>query len=77
MLVDLDAVLATGRTEGRTEGRAEGLAAAVLAVLEARGIRITKAARDRVARCTDAAELDRWVRRAAVVAKAAELFEDG
>jgi hypothetical protein len=64
---DLDAVLVTGR--------AEGLAAAVLAVLEARGIRITKAARDRIARCTDAAELDRWVRRAAVVQKAAELFD--
>jgi hypothetical protein len=72
---DLEAVLDTGRAEGRTEGRAEGLAAAILAVLEARGIRVTKAARDRIVRCTDAAELDRWVRRAAVVQKAAELFE--
>lgn len=78
---DLEAVLATGRSEGRTEGRSEGrsegLAAAVLAVLEARGIRITKAARERIARCTDEAQLDRWVRRAAVVAKVAEMLDEG
>jgi Uma2 family endonuclease len=73
---DLDAVLAAGREEGREEGRAEGVAASVLAVLEARGIRVTKAARDRVTRCTDAAQLDRWVRRAAVVQKVAELFQE-
>ena len=81
---DLEAVLAAGRaegrsegrTEGRTEGRAEGLGAAVIAVLEARGIRITKVARERIAHCTDAAQLERWVRRAAVVAKIADLFED-
>lgn len=80
---DLDAVLAVGREEGREEGRragrsegeASGRAAAVLTVLEARGIRIAKTARERVERCADLAQLDRWVRRAAVVEKAAELFE--
>jgi Uma2 family endonuclease len=66
---DLEGVLAAGRNEG--------LASAVLAVLEARGIRITKAARERVARCADGAELGRWVRRAAVVQKVGELFEEG
>ena len=66
---DLGAVLATGRSEG--------LAAAVIAVLETRGIRLTKAARERITRCTDAAQLDRWVRRAAVVQRAAEMFEEG
>ena len=70
---DLEAVLAAGRSEGRSEG----LASAVLAVLEARGIRITKAARERIVRCTDAAELDRWVRRAAVVERVAEMFDEG
>jgi Uma2 family endonuclease len=69
---DLDAVLAAGRTEGRTEG----LAASVIAVLEARGIRITKAARERVERCADAAQLDRWVRRAAVLQKVGEMFDE-
>jgi hypothetical protein len=48
---------------------------AVLAVLDARGIRITKAVRERVERRANAADLERWVRRAAVVAKASELFE--
>lgn len=65
---DLDAVLAKGRTKG--------LAVAVLAVLEARQIRITKAARERVERCTDVGLLERWVRRAAVVHKVGELFEE-
>jgi Uma2 family endonuclease len=66
---DIEAVLAAGRNEG--------LASAVIAVLEARGIRITKAVRERIARCTEAAALDRWVRRAAVVQKVGELFEEG
>lgn len=77
---DLAAVLAEGRNEGlaegRNEGRSEGLASAVLAVLDARGLRVTKAVRDRVAGCTDAAELERLVRRAAVVQKTAELFNE-
>jgi hypothetical protein len=77
---DLEAVLlegrVEGRVEGRAEGRAEGLAAAVIAVLEARQIRITKAARERIERCTDMAQFDRWVRRAAVIQKMAELFEE-
>jgi len=76
---DLEAVLAKGRAEGRAEGRNEGrneaLAAAVIAVLEARQIRITKAARERIERSSDPAELDRWVRRAAVIHKVGELFE--
>jgi Uma2 family endonuclease len=84
---DLDAVLAQARAEGRDEGRAEGraegltkglakgLAAAVFVMLKARGIRIPKAARERIEGCADLAQLDRWVRRAAVVQKAAQLFD--
>jgi Putative restriction endonuclease len=72
---DLEAVLAKGRTQGKAEGEVTGLVAAVIAVLDARGIRVTKAARERIERCSDLAQLDRWVRRAAVVRKAAELFE--
>jgi Uma2 family endonuclease len=76
---DLDAVLAVGRDDGlragRTVGEASGRVSSVLAVLEAREIKITKAARERIEGCTDLALLDRWVRRAAVVAKVAELFE--
>jgi Uma2 family endonuclease len=72
---DLETVLEAGRNEGRTAGRTEALAAAVIAVLEARKIRITKAARERIVRCGDAALLDRWVRRAAVVSTVGEIFE--
>jgi ribonuclease HI len=57
------------------EARAEGLAMAVLCVLEARGFRVTKAIEERVQRCEDEAELTRWLRRAAVVDRAAHLFE--
>jgi Uma2 family endonuclease len=65
---DLEAVLAAGHREG--------LAAAVLTVLDARGIRITKAVRERVEQSTDAEQLQRWVWRAAVVQRAADIFED-
>ncbi|MFT3764022.1 MAG: Uma2 family endonuclease [Minicystis sp.] len=73
---DLESVLAQGREQGRAEGRAEGLAASVIAVLEARGLAIPKAIHKRIAQGTDAAQLDRLVRRAATVGKAAELFDD-
>jgi Uma2 family endonuclease len=80
---DLEAVLARGRSEGLAAGRSEGLAtglaaglaAAVIAVLDARGLRIAKAVRERIAESTDAGQLQRWVRRAAVVQKAGDIFE--
>ena len=74
---DLDAVLTAGRSEGLAAGRSEGLASALIAILEARGLPITEAERDRVARCTDATQLAGWVRRAAVVHRASETFEEG
>jgi Uma2 family endonuclease len=66
--------LSESKAEGRTEGKAEGKAEAVLAVLEARGIKVTIAVRKRVLAATEASEVDRWLRRAAVVQKARELF---
>jgi hypothetical protein len=45
-------------------------------VLDARGLRLTKAARERVERCTDIAQLDRWLGRAGVVKKAGDIFEE-
>jgi hypothetical protein len=62
--------------QGRAAGEARGRAEDVLAVLEARGLRITKATRARVIGCEDAATLDRLIRRAAVVTSARELFDD-
>ena len=69
-------MLAAGIEEGLEKGLREGRVAALLATLDARGIRVGKAARERIAACSDLAQLDRWIRRSAVVGKAAELFEE-
>ncbi|WP_150252801.1 hypothetical protein [Nocardiopsis deserti] len=56
------------------EGRAEGKAAAILGVLDARGIAVPDEVRDRITASSDLDELDRWVRRAARVDGAEDLF---
>jgi predicted transposase YdaD len=63
-----------GRREGRAEGEARGKAQAVLAVLEARGLRVSDEQRARIAGCTDLDELERWVRKAVTVKTAGALF---
>jgi hypothetical protein len=72
---DLEAVLVAGRQQGEAKGRLAERAAAVLAVLDARGLRLAKAARERVERSTDLVQLDGWLRRAAVAKKAGDIFE--
>jgi hypothetical protein len=75
--------VAQGRVEGRTEGlaagRNEGLAAgralSVLAFLEARGLEIPAAVRERVLACTDISILDRWISRAVTAKTALEVVE--
>ena len=69
-------MLAAGIEEGLEKGLREGRVAALLATLDARGIRVGKAARERIAACSDLAQLDRWIRRSVVIGKAAELFEE-
>ncbi|HTN88381.1 MAG TPA: hypothetical protein VL242_32095 [Sorangium sp.] len=70
--------VAKGRKEGREEGLREGLlkakGQAVLAFLEARGLDVPAEVRERVLASTDIAELDGWVRRAAVISDARELL---
>jgi hypothetical protein len=76
--------IAQGRTEGKAEGKAEGeakgeakgKAEGVLTVLEARGLSIPDEVRQRVAASSDLAELERWLRRAAVVGSAREIFDE-
>lgn len=63
---------AAGRAEGKVAGRAED----VLTVLDARGITVSAEQKTRVVDCTDAATLDRWIRKAVTVATAEELFTD-
>ena len=62
------------KAEGRQEGLLEAKAQDVLAFLEARGLEIPGDIRERILGSTDLAELDRWIRRAAVVSEARELF---
>jgi hypothetical protein len=57
------------------KGRAAEKAADVLEVLDARGLAVTSEQRDRVLACTDIETLKRWLRAAATVASASELFE--
>ncbi|WP_441290246.1 hypothetical protein ACSRUE_06405 [Sorangium sp. KYC3313] len=66
--------VAKGRQEGRKEGILEAKAQAVLAILEARGLEVPAEVRERVLASTDLDELDRWIRRAAVISDARELL---
>lgn len=54
------------RAEGRKEGRAEEAARAVLTVLQARGIDVPEATRERILTQTDPGRLTRWLKQAAV-----------
>jgi hypothetical protein len=56
--------------------RAAGKAESLLQFLDARGIGISDEQKARVLACTDLATLDRWIRKAATVASAQELFVD-
>jgi hypothetical protein len=61
--------------QGRSEGRTADRAAAVLDVLEARGLAVTAAQRERILGTKELETLTRWLRRAATVATADALFE--
>jgi hypothetical protein len=63
-----------GLEKGREEGEVAGQAKALLAVLESRGMRISKKARARILACTDIEQIDVWLRKAASVASVDELF---
>src|SRR5690606_6408550 len=67
---------AKGRDQGLAEGEAKGLRAALLAVLEARGLPISAKHRAHIAACTDSATLDQWVRAAATTESADALFHE-
>jgi hypothetical protein len=72
----LDQGLRQGRDEGRTEGRAEGHAESVLTVLQARGIAVPDAARERILAQKDPSVLDRWLRKAAAAAELGEVIDE-
>ena len=55
-------------------GQREGEADAILLVLEARGLEVTDADRERITGSTDLRQLKKWVRRAATAEKTGDLF---
>lgn len=59
----------------RAEGNVEGRSAAVLRVLDKRGVAITDQQRARLAECTDLDQLDTWLDRAVTAACASEVFD--
>ena len=58
------------------KGKAEAKAADVVAVLESRGIRLSSAHRQRILECTELETLDQWIRKAALVTTADDLFAE-
>ncbi|MFI0982432.1 hypothetical protein ACH4SP_36170 [Streptomyces sp. NPDC021093] len=66
-----------GRVEGLAEGRVEERAAALLTVLERRGLEPSLEARERIASCKDLDVLGRWSELAWTVSSADELFTEG
>jgi hypothetical protein len=61
-------------TRRMTQSRLEGQAQAVLAVLQARGVRVTAPERARVLGCDDPATLDAWIAAAATATSVAEVL---
>ncbi|WP_224246316.1 hypothetical protein [Hyalangium gracile] len=68
--------LRSEREEGLQEGREKGEQAALLEVLDARGLQVDAASHQRIAECKDLAQLKIWLRRAVTAESVQELFED-
>jgi hypothetical protein len=62
------------KAEGKVEGKAEGKAESVVMILQARGVPLSRALRQRILACVDPAMLDRWLRTAVSADSAADLF---
>ena len=60
--------------QGRAEGEQKGLRAAIISVLGARGLPLSKVGRARLASCADASTLTRWLERAATATSEAAAF---
>jgi hypothetical protein len=64
-----------GEAQGELIGKARGEARAVLAILEARGVEVPDDVRATITGCTDPAQLETWIRRAATADKIEDLGE--
>jgi hypothetical protein len=66
---------AEGHAAGHAEGQAQRAASSIFTVLEARGLPISDAGRQRIEACTDLEQLERWLVLAATAASADALFQ--
>jgi len=64
-----------GEARGEARGEAKGLAKAVLQVLDARGVRMDDASRQRIQGCMDVATLERWHKRALTATRLSEVLD--
>lgn len=75
-LSGLDASHRQGRIEGRVEGLVEGREETLLAVIAARGLKVSDEQRDQISRCQDQATFDKWITRVVSCNSVAELLAD-
>jgi hypothetical protein len=73
----LEAARAEGRAKRRAEEEARGWQEALLVLLAARGLRVSKKAEEQIRAMTDKATLDRWVARVIKAASVAEVLSEG
>ncbi|HZN19337.1 MAG TPA: hypothetical protein VFB84_14350 [Micromonosporaceae bacterium] len=64
-----------GEAEGEARGQAKGEARALLAILDARGIHVPDDVHADIAACTDIAQLEPWIRRAATADKIQDVLD--
>ncbi|MEU0145656.1 hypothetical protein ABZ119_06775 [Streptomyces sp. NPDC006288] len=62
------------REEGRVQGRAQARGENILILLDARGIDVTDAVREKISACTDLEVSREWLIRAVHAATAEEIF---
>jgi hypothetical protein len=62
--------------QGYAEGYAKGIAQSVLIILEARGLAVPDAIRERILAEKDPVRLDRWLERAVVASSVDEVFDE-
>jgi hypothetical protein len=69
-------IAAENQAVGEARGEARGEGRAVLTVLDARGVEVPAAVRERILACTDLAQLDVWLRRAVTAATADDVIRE-
>jgi len=71
-----DQLIQQGFERGLERGRAEALRAGITAVLSARGLKCGEDTRSKLAACSDAPSLTRWLARAVTALSEADVFAD-